>query len=156
DAIAKPWYLPLKYADASEVAYVIERVYSENMNTTPRRGSFSGLSAFSFGGGGTVPSGISFESGPSVDASGNPKVVKLTVGVDVPNNSLALYCSTRMKNDVQTLIAQMEEGAKNTQQVVQVLATPGVDPTMVQQAVDAIQGRRPFGGRGPGGGGFFS
>lgn len=163
--LPKTWYLKLKFADASEVATIIERVYSESMNTRSQRGFVGGgLPGFGFGsigGGGGFP-GAGFGGGP-VDAQGNRKAVTLTVGVDVRNNSLALYCSTNMKEDIEKLIEQMEKATEESPQIVRVLSTPGVDPTLFQNAVNAIQGRPTSSGRsfgqqggvfGPGGGGF--
>jgi hypothetical protein len=86
-----------------------------------------------------------------IDPNGNPKGVMLSLGVDNRTNSLILSCSTTMKNDIDTLVNSLEKAAEDTPsvsgtQVVEVMQVKGIDPKFFQQAIDAIQGRRTFGG----------
>src|SRR5205823_6341920 len=86
-------------------------------------------------------------------------------------NSLIVAAPSLLIEDIEKLVAQMEKGASESKQIVKVVSVKGVDPTLVQHAIDAISGRatsasRPttggttFPGGGSGvfptpGGGFF-
>jgi hypothetical protein len=76
--------------------------------------------------------------------------------VDDRTNSLVLSCSTAMKKEIDVLVKIMEKTAEEDTavagtQVVEVVQVKGVDPKLLQQALDAIQGRRPATGGGVGG-----
>ena len=153
---------PLKYASAVEVAGVLREVYREQMNNNPAgRGAVAASFVAARLGGG--PQNL------NVDANGNPRAVTLSVGVDDRTNSLVLACSQAMYEDVKKLIDMLEEKAKDTTRTVEVIQLIDVDPELVQQAIEALQGRRPrttgqatapmgsvpgAGGVVPGGGGF--
>jgi type II secretory pathway component GspD/PulD (secretin) len=128
---------PLKYASATEVAAVIREVYRENMNAVAVNMSVGGLPGFGFGGPGRFQRNIQ-----NVDANGNPKQVTLSVGVDDRTNSLVLNCSDALANDIQTLVTKLDAAAKDSTRTVKVINIKGIDPLLVQQAIDAIQGRR--------------
>ena len=151
---------PLKYASATDVSYVLRDVYRESMNNN--RG-FTGQIATLITGG----------RGSNLDANGNPKGVSLSLGVDDKTNSLIVACPTSMYEEINKLVEQMEIAASDTKQTVRIVQVKGVDPALIQQAIDAIQGRSntnrnstsyqgsgrtgsPYGGTGlmPGGGGF--
>ena len=130
---------PLKYAMATEVAYVIRDVYRESMNENPRSATVSGFSGFTFAGG----SGFAGRGIPdrNVDAQGNPKVIKLSLGIDDRTNSLVVACNDALYEDIKQLVTKMEEAAKDATRTVKVVQIRGIDPALVQQAVEAIQGR---------------
>jgi type II secretory pathway component GspD/PulD (secretin) len=136
NAIIKTWIIPLKHANANEVAEVVRNVYREYMNNNPLpgQGFSSGRSFFSsrFGG----------STNQNLDAQGNPRAVSLSVGVDDRSNSLVVACNSLMKTDIETLAGRLDEAASNATRTVKVISVKGVDPLLVQQAVDAIQGRR--------------
>ena len=108
----------------------------------------------------------------NLDANGNPRAVNLSLSVDDQNNSIILSCSEAMKTDIDKLVKQLETASKDSTQVVKVIRLDGVDPLVVQQAIDAFQGHTtsrtsrntdtgtsglgaiPGGGFTPGGGGF--
>ncbi|MBI3410657.1 MAG: hypothetical protein HY040_20160 [Planctomycetes bacterium] len=139
---------PLKYANATDVANVIKDVYRESMNNNGRTvGGFGGPFGFGFA--------AARGQQQNIDANGNPKGVTLSVGVDDKSNSLIVACPTPMYEDIDKLVKQLEIAASDSRQTVKVVSVKGVDPTLVQQAIDALQGRqvrRP--GDGIGGGGF--
>jgi type II secretory pathway component GspD/PulD (secretin) len=138
-AVIKSWLLPpLKYASATEVASVIKDVYRENMNQTAINMQVGGFPGFGFGGGGRRFT----QFAQPVDANGNPKQVTLSVGVDDRTNSLVLNCSEAMYNDIKKLVTQLDAAAKDSTRTVKVVSIKGIDPLLVQQAIDAIQGRR--------------
>jgi hypothetical protein len=129
---------PLKHTNADDVGDVIKDVFRESMNANPRRGVF----------------GRNQKRG--IDPNGNPKGVLLSLAVDDRTNSLVLSCSTAMKKEIDVLVKIMEKTAEEDTavagtQVVEVVQVKGVDPKLLQQALDAIQGRRPTTGGGMGG-----
>src|SRR5262249_12532037 len=103
-AVIKTWFLPLKYASASEVALPLRAVYREHMNDSPQSatvGGFNGFAFRGFGGGGFGGGGFNRRN---VDANGNPKQVTLSVGVDERSNNLILSCSEAMKKDIEKVV----------------------------------------------------
>jgi type II secretion system protein D len=139
-AVMRTWIIgPLKYANANEVASVVRDVYREQMNNNPNPASPAGLVALSL-------ASRSFSSGGirnmNVDANGNPRTVTLSLGVDDRSNSLVAACSEAMYHDLKRLVDQLETAAKDSTRTVKVISIRGIDPLLVQQAIDAIQGRR--------------
>ncbi|HWY88284.1 MAG TPA: secretin N-terminal domain-containing protein [Gemmataceae bacterium] len=122
---------PLKYAYAIDVAAVIRDVYRESMDNNARR---LGQISNPFTGATRAPT-------LNIDANGNPKGVSLSLGVDDKTNSLIIACPTPMYEDIKKLVDQMEVAAADTKQTVKIVRVPGVDPALIQQALDAIQGR---------------
>ncbi len=113
---------------------MLRDLYRESMDNNPRGGGF--------GGGGLA----GLINGPRVqnlnlDANGNPKGVTLTMAVDDKTNSLLLACPTPMYEDIKKLVEQMEIAAGDYKQTVKFVRVPGVDPAVIQQALDAIQGK---------------
>ena len=164
--IIKTWILkPLQFANAMEVANIIKDVYREYTNNNPQPTQVGGLPGFAFGGRG----GGGRFSNANVDASGNPRGVSLSVGIDDRANRIIVNCTESLYQDIQKLVDQLDSGTKDATRTVKVIPLQGVDPLLVQQAIDAIQGRRtttpsstqpsfgpggfgqsPFGGRGSG------
>src|SRR5205823_10161375 len=108
----------------------------EQMGDNAQPTSVGGVGGFAFpgfgGGGGNRR---------NLDSTGNPRQVTLTLGVDERNNSLLVTCSEAMKKDIEKVIEYMEKGSKESKRVVRIVPLKGVDPYIVQQAIDAIQGR---------------
>ena len=133
---------PLKHTNADDVAGVMKDLYRESMNANPvaKRGILP------------IRGGRNLKRG--IDPNGYPKGVLLSVSVDNRTNSLVLACSTAMKKDIDALVTMMEKTAEeNTTvsgtQVVEVVRLKGINPQFLQQAIDAIQGRRTtYGGMG--------
>ncbi|VTS06166.1 secretin N-terminal domain-containing protein [Tuwongella immobilis] len=147
---------PLKYATASEVAQVIKDVYGQSTATTSTNNRVGGFPGFSFFGGG--------RGGQQQPAPAPTKAsATLNIGVDDRSNSLVIACTPPMFEDVKALIDQLEQSAQSATRTVKVVPITGVDPLLVQQAIDAIQGRRTTpstsrtggGGAAPGGFGGF-
>ena len=53
-----------------------------------------------------------------------------------------MHCSESMYEEVQKLADMLDEGSKNSTRTIRVVPLSGVDPLLVQQAINAIQGRR--------------
>ena len=138
---------PLKNANASDVATTIREVYRNALGTTSSSSNGGNRGFFN-----------PFNPAPAPAPSTPPS---LSVGVDSRSNSLVLMCSEPMFRDVAELVEHLDAAAKDNTQVVQIVPVKGIDPALVQQAIDAIQGRTPqtqqtgspFGGRSPGFGG---
>jgi general secretion pathway protein D len=163
NAVAKTWMIgPLQNANASEVATVIRDVYRDNLAATSVRtnvGGNPGFAMFPFG-------------GQQQMGGGNPLLQQkapLSVGVDERTNSIALSCNAMLYEDVRKLIENLDKSAGDTKQAVKIVSIEGLDPQLVRQALEAIQGKSfgsttrtgttPGGGFGtgftPGGGGNF-
>ena len=74
--------------------------------------------------------------------------------MDDRSNSLVLVCNEPMKGDVETLVNSLDNKTVSTTEVVKLVPLKGIDPALVQQAVNAMQGIAPQqqGGRGGFGG----
>jgi type II secretory pathway component GspD/PulD (secretin) len=113
---------PLKYASATEVATLLKDVYREDLAasvTDQRRGGR--------------------RRGPQPTA--DTKRVALSIGVDERTNSLVVACSAGLHEDLRALVESLEVASGAVQQVVRVVSVHGIDPQLVQEAIDAIQGR---------------
>jgi type II secretion system protein D len=157
DAVIKTHFIKLEHSNAQQVATILRDVYREYINNNPVPGQR--------GGGGPFAGAIN----RNLDASGNPRAVSLSISVDDGTNSLILATTTTMYNDINGLVKQLELAAKDQTRTVRFVPVVGVDPSVIQQALLAIQGystatqQQPgmgFGGQGmgfrggPGGGGF--
>jgi type II secretory pathway component GspD/PulD (secretin) len=124
---------PLKYASATDVAAILKDVYREQINPA---------TAASTTGRGSVFASVMLANAPrQTDALGNPKTVALSIGVDERTNQLVLACSDAMYKDIKNLVEALDNSAKMAERTVQVVSIKGLDPLLVQTAIDAIQGR---------------
>ena len=134
NAVGRTWTIgPLVNTQASEVANTIRDVYGDltkARSTSSNAGGFRGMGFFPpFGGG----------QDQSAQAA---KPTALSIGVDERSNSLLLFCSQALYEDIGKLVDYLELSAKPTStKTVKVISVKGIDPALVQQAVDAIQGR---------------
>ena len=136
NAVLKTWPpIVLKYADASEVLNTLQSVYREYMTS-------GGGAGFSNIGPNGITVGSRFSRGGAVDANGNPRSVSLTMGLDARSNSIVLQCSELMHKDVAKLIEELDAAAKDSTKTIKLIKITGVDPMLVQEAIDVIQGRR--------------
>ncbi|HEV3236036.1 MAG TPA: secretin N-terminal domain-containing protein, partial [Gemmataceae bacterium] len=167
-AVMKTFTIKLEFADATNVATTLKDVFRENLSTDAANPSAAG-------GRFRGPLAFAFAQNQRVNPDGSPKGVSLSIGVDEQNNSLILNCTEAMHDDIVKLVKDIEKGAKDTTRTVKIIKTPGIDPTILATALDAIQGRTSnnnmnrngfggngfngnrgggFGGGGFGGGGF--
>jgi type II secretory pathway component GspD/PulD (secretin) len=139
DALVKTWVLELKHANVVDVANVVQNVYRENMNQNFQRNVVGGFPGFSFFGA---------SAGRFGESQINPaQRVTLSVGVDEKTNSLVVACPTGLYEDIKKLVDQLEKAAADNKQTVRVVSIKGIDPLLVEQAMDAIQGRTPTNNR---------
>ncbi|HWY87523.1 MAG TPA: secretin N-terminal domain-containing protein [Gemmataceae bacterium] len=132
NALVKTYIIgPLKNAHAIDIAAILRDVYRESMNNN-RRGI--GQIDDPFTGNSRTPA-------PNMDSHGNAKGVTLSIGTDDKTNSLIVACTTTMYEEINKLVVQLESAAGSTKQTVKIVRVPGVDPALIQQALDAVQGR---------------
>jgi type II secretion system protein D len=123
---------PLKYAKATDVSDLLKNVYRDYVNQNPT------LSEIDKGGFGLVIAG---SQNRNTDASGNSRPVTLTIAVDEQSNSLIVNSTEPLFEEIKTLVDHVEAAAKDNHRTIAVMPIKkGVDPVLVQQAVDAIQG----------------
>jgi type II secretory pathway component GspD/PulD (secretin) len=130
-AVIHTWLVgPLHFANAQELAPVLRDVYREQMNNNPPPSVVAGL-----------PRRVArrLPGVVTVDANGNPRAVTLSIGVDERTNSLVLACPEKIKE----LVRLLELKSREATRTVRVVTLKGIDPALVQQAIDVIQGRRP-------------
>jgi type II secretion system protein D len=168
--------IKLQSANVSEVAYVIESLYHDLLGTGSRNTSVGGFSGFAFGGiSGFGGRGNSLLR--STDANGNVRPNPLSIGVDERTNTLLVLASEALFKQIKTLVEELDKESAGYVKSVKVVQIKGVDPTVVQQAIDMFQGQQQrnmmsgmgrgmggmgmggfgnggFGGRGFGNGGF--
>jgi general secretion pathway protein D len=150
DALVKPHIIPLKYARATEVAEVVKELFKEATSEGSGRSTVAFGRSRSRGGRGGAPT-----------SSTEEEPVLLSVTSDDRSNNLLVNCPQAMYDDIKELTDELDRAAANTRRTVQVVSVKGgIDPTILQQAMDAIQGRAtttttptsPFGAGGfPGG-----
>jgi hypothetical protein len=123
---------PLKYASAMEVASLLREVYRENINTNPMPGQFGFRTAMF----------VDPNQGRPRDASGNLRAPSLSISVDDRSNTLIVQCNEPMREDLEKLVEALEKAAVDSFRNIKIVSIRGIDPSLVQQAVNALQGRR--------------
>ncbi|MBP3959466.1 hypothetical protein J8F10_29835 [Gemmata sp. G18] len=152
--VMKTYILPLKNADAAEVATRIRELYRSAMSPTGggQVGAlpvFNPFAAAALGGGG----GQQQQQRPPA----------LSLSVDDRSNSLLLVCAEPLYQDIRELALHLDNATISTTETVKLVQLKGIDPNVVQQAINAMQGRDTrqqqgnrggFGQGGQGGGGL--
>ncbi|AWM40676.1 Type II secretion system protein D precursor [Gemmata obscuriglobus] len=144
-AVLKTFIIPLKNADAAEMATVVRDVYRSAMGTTGRNAAVGAMPAFN-------PFAAALQGGGGQQQQQPPA---LSISVDDRSNSIILLCAETLYGDVRELVEQLDSATVTTTEVVKLVQLKGVDPNVVQQAVNAMRGidSRQQGGRGGVGGG---
>ena len=150
DAVTmKTWIIKVNNADASEMATLVRDVY--------RSATASGTA------GNAQQVALPF---PFAQPQGqtNQKPPALAVSTDDRSNTLILMCTEPLMREIALLVATLDQQTTANTEVVKLVRLGDLDPSLVQQAVLAIQGINPqqqgrggFGGGGMGGlggGGF--
>jgi type II secretory pathway component GspD/PulD (secretin) len=137
NAVPQTWVVgPLVNTKALEVSTTLKEVYSSLVNSRGGAGRT----------GGGMPGGFPFGGGGAQAQASAP--VAFSIGVDERSNSLLVYCSKSLYEDITKLVEYMEEQAvPSPNKTVQIVNVQGIDPSLVQQAIEAIQGRTMSGGR---------
>ena len=142
----RQWTIQIKNASASEVAESVRSLYRSLTTPTSQ----------------TPQTPIPFVA-PQAQVSAKPPA--LTVTVDDRTNKILLVCTEDIFREIKHLIeSELDVADVANPEVVKIVPLKGIDPLLVQQAIDAFQGRNPaarmgngaFGNRGgfagPGGG----
>jgi hypothetical protein len=133
-AVMKPFFVgPLQYAVAAEVVAVLKEVYQESTGGSHPAG---GVAPFA------GPAALGTRQ-PAVDAVGRPRPVTLTLAADDRTNTVVGMATELMAADIAGVVRLLEERAERSRKVVQLVPTVGIDPALVQEVLDAIQGRTP-------------
>jgi type II secretory pathway component GspD/PulD (secretin) len=123
--------ITLKYASAANIANVIKDVYSQQTGgITPTATPGGGFGFFG-----------ALAAAQSQGQQANGKRINLTVGVDEPTNSLIMSCSELLYKDIDKLVKELDRDTSTATRTVRVVPIIGIDPFVVQQAIDALQGR---------------
>jgi hypothetical protein len=121
----RTWVIgPLRNTQADDVAGVLAQVYREYTNNNPT----------------TVTRGR--PRNRNIGPDGKPRAVTLSIGVDERSNSVVVACPNAMHEDIVRLVEQMETSGNGSPGTVAVVPLKGVDPAVVQEAIDAMEGRR--------------
>ena len=134
----RTYRIAVKYASATEIASWIKEVYKEQSGATNNVG------------------GGFFARLQAAQDQTPKKPTTLSVGVDDRTNSLIVATSEGLYKDIKKMVDEIDEASRTATRTVKVVSIKGIDPNVVQQAIDAIQGkvvRRPTTG-GQAGGGF--
>ena len=159
-AAQKVYRIKLKSANVSEIAYVIEQLYHDYLGTGSRGSSVGGFQGFSFGGLTAFGGGRGSALLRGTDANGNVRPNPLSIGVDERSNTLLVMSNETLYKQINTLVMELDKEAAGYVKTVKVVQIKGVDPNVVQQAIDMFQGTRTMsnspnmgnmGGRGMGG-----
>jgi type II secretory pathway component GspD/PulD (secretin) len=130
----KKWSIKIEYADATEVAQTVKNLFRTLTITTAS----------------TPALPIPFVA-PQAQVSAKPP--PLTVDVDDRTNKLLLYCSEEVYKEIERLVKEdLDVAEVANPEVVKIVDIKGIDPTLVQQAIDAFQGRNPLAANRMGGG----
>lgn len=143
--------IKLKHATAADVATVLQQVYAGYLTSSTRGGNqtFQGMVPFAMG--------MQMQGREERGGGGNNRVVSLSIGVDNLNNSLIISCPKALFDQIKKVVDEMDTSAASSTRTVVVKTIKNVDPTVVQQALDTINGTRTAGGLTGGamqGGGF--
>lgn len=147
DVVMKSRIIPLQYAEATEVASVLRDVFS-NLTTVP--GSSGGRGGR---GGNQFPFPFPI---PGQAGGATAQQPQLTIGTLEQTNSIVINCNEAVFKEVSALVKALDQDAETQTEIVKVVQVQGIDPALIQQAIDAIAGRQPtpLGTSSPFGSGF--
>ena len=137
----RTYRIKVNFGSATEIASWLKDVYKEQTGTTPAVG------------------GGFFARLQAAQDQSTKKPPSLSVGVDERTNSLIVATSEGLYKDIKKMVEEIDEAAKSSTRTVKVVSIKGIDPNVVQQAIDAIQGktvRRPGMGANSFGGNSFA
>ena len=131
DAIQRTWTIgPLQYADANEIADLLETVYQQSTNKQVQsRGSSNDPRAIF----------LSRALGNRGSSGSNNKFkVSLQVGVHERTNTLVVTCNKLMYDDIKTMAEKLDLASKDATEIVKVVPIVNADPALVKQAIDLL------------------
>jgi general secretion pathway protein D len=124
--------IKLLNTSASDVASVIQGAFREALGLSPQNTMVGGFPGFGFFG--TLARAASQQN--------NQKPIRLSIGVDERTNTLWVVSNKLLYDEVCKLAQEMDKMAAEKPRTVRVISTK-VDPQLIEQLVDALNGRRP-------------
>jgi type II secretory pathway component GspD/PulD (secretin)/Spy/CpxP family protein refolding chaperone len=121
-----PRYIPVQYATVSEVAEIIESVYSEEL-TPPQQQQQRGQNplAAAFGGG---------------NSGGNSPVqrVKMTLAVDYQNSQLIVSCNDQLYQQVAAMVADIDRTSLSNRRTIKIVSLEHANTKILQDTIGAL------------------
>jgi general secretion pathway protein D len=125
--------IKLKYVSASEVVEVLRAAYRDQMGLTAQSAFVGGFPGFGF-----------FAARARGQAAlQSQKPPKLQVGVDDHTNTLWVVSTKLLYEDVKKLAESMDKTTKDQPKTIDIIKVKGVDPQLIEDLVDALNGKRP-------------
>src|SRR5437899_144513 len=132
--VTRSWLLPpLRYAHATEVARILRTVFfdstREGINAAARANGYWPYTGFG-------PFAAIPLNGESIDPT---QPAPLAIAADDRTNSLIVACSEGMKQEIEAVVRRLDVLTESAQRVIRVVSVRNVDPTLIVQALDAVQ-----------------
>lgn len=146
-ALSRTWFVgPFQQTTAANVAQVVRQLYPDSSGGGERAergtGRYPGMDG-AFPGNGIMLTDLDPEQAGGAGQAFAPRSrAKLSLSVDERSNRLVLYCSEKVYQEVKALGEQLEQAARDSPKTLLLVQIKGVDPCVVQQAFDTLQGRR--------------
>src|SRR5205814_1743122 len=109
NAVMKYHTIPLKNVTASEMAGVVNDLYRQMTDQNPTRGL-----------------GAALGTNRNVDASGQPRGVKLTVSWQDSTNTLLVNCGDQLYQEIKLLVNELDGAAASATATVKVFPIKGM------------------------------
>jgi type II secretory pathway component GspD/PulD (secretin) len=128
DAIQRTYVIRLKNTDAADMAAQLEKLYRPLLSAS----------------GGGQAQALPFPFAQPQQGNSSAKPPALTISTDDRTNSVLILATKTLYEEVRGVVEMLDlaVAAENTE-VVRVVPIRGIDPSLVQQMVDAMQGRDP-------------
>ncbi|NBO93014.1 MAG: hypothetical protein EBV06_11995, partial [Planctomycetia bacterium] len=135
--LIQTYIMPLKHASASDVSYLLKDVFpAQTKSSSSSSSNMQRPNPFSMMMGGGM-GGMPTSSGSGSSAP------MMSIGVDDRNNRLIVACPERMYKSIKKLVDDIDEASKDSVRTIRVVNVKGIDPMLVQQVINAVQGIRP-------------
>ena len=114
----KPYYLPLKHADANEVAGMLRDVFAVEMGLHNNRGTQS-------------------RDGSRTSQS-SPMLIEMTLGVDEQTNQLIVSTNDSLYKRVEAVVTTLDEAARVANKTVHVVPVQNANSAVIQQTLSSL------------------
>jgi type II secretory pathway component GspD/PulD (secretin) len=130
----EPQLIKLQYAKAKDVAEVLKQVFAARVFVQPQQGpqgqQGGPQSFFPFGGGSSRRGGSRGE--------GDPGKGKVFIGIDERSNSIVVLAQKAMYGDIESLVKQLDEEARQHRRVSRVVTLRNAKPETVEKAMGTL------------------
>lgn len=137
NATQRPYVIPVRYADANEMAAVVRDVFAAQIfdPASRQRPNIPNVNLGGFGAFGTTSSR---RSNQGQDAQQG----KLTVGVDQRTNSIVVSAPGELYQEVEQLVRMLDEAARNQGRSARVVTLKNTSPEAIENALGNLFGVR--------------